>query len=274
MTRIPDLERALHRAAQRLEHPSPTPTPSRGHKRWRLPLLATISTLAIAGGAIAATGVLEEGDPVPASPRMTSTLGEITPGTTRLVDVRAPDPDGGIPWTIRIFRTRDGQLACTQVGRTQNGQLGAIGRYGAFRNDGRFHRVAVTSVQNMSCGGLPKTGALRGTGLTTVSASGAAARSRNGADPSDTRVVRYGFAGPDAVRVELRAGAHQQSMRVNPDDSGAYLLVTRGDIDTRDATLEVVYQDGVRCLDFIPRPNGTPPTIDPRCDRLRTRAQR
>lgn len=267
MTRIPNLERALHQAARRLDQPTLTPAPTRRPNRWRLPLLATVSTLAIAAGAIAATGVLQEGDPVPSSPRFASTLGEITPGTTRLLDVRAADPDGGLPWTLRVFRTRDGKLACTQIGRTQNGQLGAIGRYGAFDDDGKFHRVAVDSVQNMSCGGLPDNGALRTSGLTTIAASGSTAGTLDGADPADTRVIRYGFAGPDAKQVELRAGAHSQTVPVDQEDSGAYVLVSDGRVASIDATFEVVYNDGARCPDYLPKPGIPTPRLDPRCNR-------
>lgn len=267
MTRIPDLERALHHAAQRLEDPAPTQ--KRPSRRWRAPVLATVVALSVSGAALAASGVLEEGDPVPPSPALESRLGGIAPGTTRVLNVRAADPDAGLPWTIRVFRTNNGRLACIQVGRVQNGQLGVIGRYGAFQNDGAFHRLPVNSKQNVGCGGFTAPDQIRNSGITTMSASGASDLPTNDAPAADTRIIRYGFAGPRADRVELRVGDRLTSAPADRRDGGAYILVTDGRTAGPDAVFETVYTNGLRCPELMHHPGTTAPKPDPRCARIR-----
>jgi hypothetical protein len=141
----PQLEQELHRAAQRhLAHPTTTPVPAgvaRGSVRrlWALPLVAALA-LAATTIALAATGVILNGSPVPNSPGLNPHVGAGAPlpGRSRLLTLRASDPAGGPPWGMRLISTTRGEV-CLQVGRVVAGQLGELGIDGAFGNDGRFH---------------------------------------------------------------------------------------------------------------------------------------
>jgi len=57
----------------------------------------------------------------------------MNPGTSRLTSLRAPDPEGGLPWGSRIARSKDGHIFCMQAGRVQDGKLGVVGRDGNVR---------------------------------------------------------------------------------------------------------------------------------------------
>lgn len=155
MTRLPQLEDALTKAAQRLEARQQPRTAAR--RSARVAGIALAVALALGGIALAATQILKTGKPVPAERRPAGFFGVIKPGTTRLLAVRVPDPAGGPPWGVRAYRTTIGlgsgrqAVNCLQVGRVVNGRLGVIGQDGSFNNDGEFHELPV---QANSCGGL------------------------------------------------------------------------------------------------------------------------
>lgn len=125
--------------------------------RWRhgrLPLLVAAATLTIGGGAVAAKALLQTGAPVPADTSKALSFGTVLPGTTRVVDVGARDPEGGPGWAIMLYGLElpeqtfpNGdpiaarRLVCATVGRTQSGKVGVVGRDGVFNNDGRFHEL-------------------------------------------------------------------------------------------------------------------------------------
>lgn len=121
MTRLPELERELLRAAQVLE----------GRRRpwWRISLLGGGATLALAATAYAtAQLLLPEGEPVPeAPPAQRASLPQLDPGSSRLTSLRADDPEGGLPWGLAVSRSKDGHVFCAQVGRVQGGKLGVVG---------------------------------------------------------------------------------------------------------------------------------------------------
>ena len=268
MTRLPDLERQLYEAARTLERPR--------RRWWRISLLGGGATLVVAATAVGAVRLLlPEGDPVPkAPPAQRASLPEMNPGTSRVVSLRAPDPEGGLPWGFAVARSKDGQLFCTQVGRVQNGRLGVIGRDGAFDDDGRFHPLAPDSNQSGDCGGMPPGGDLRlGGGGPPIPASGytggflgpaggcredvplstMSPRTRRElrdvpvCAKSSLRVVKYGFAGRDAVDIRY-AG---QRLKPDPDESGAFLFVLKP--TGRPLTLTVTYADGHVCRSTFPR---------------------
>jgi hypothetical protein len=266
MTRLPELERQLLSAAVALE--------GRRRRWWRIPLLGGV-TLALTATAYGATQLLlPEGDPVPkAPPAQRASLPEMDRGTTRLTSLRAPDPEGGLPWGLSVTRSRDGQLFCAQVGRVQGGRLGVVGRDGTFGDDGRFHPLSSDANQSGTCGGVPSGGDLRlGSDGPPIPASGftgsflsAAGGCRENVPAStmspqtrrklrdvpvcadsSLRVVKYGFAGRDAVKLQY-AG---RTVRPNPDESGAYLFVLK----PRKAplTLRITYKDGTVCSTSYP----------------------
>jgi hypothetical protein len=242
---------------------------------------ATLVAAATAFGAVRL--LLPEGDPVPTAPaEQRVSLPDMDPGTTQVLPLRAPDPEGGLPWGMAITRTQDGRLVCRQVGRVQDGRLGVVGRDGAFDDDGRFHPLAPDSNQSGDCGGVPPDGELRGgADQPPIPASGYTGdvlgpvggcredaplaemspsmqrlyRDIPVCGPSNLRVVKHGFAGRDAVRIEY-AG---RTVRPDPKLSGAYLFVLRA--TNRPLTLTITHRDGSVCRSTYPTPPRKRPAL-------------
>ncbi|MDA0180587.1 hypothetical protein OJ997_09810 [Solirubrobacter phytolaccae] len=265
MTRLPELERELQRAAEALER--------RRRPWWRISLLGGGATFALAATAFAAAELLlPEGDPVPkAPPEQRASLPDMDPGTTRLTSLRAEDPGGGLPWGLSVTRDKAGNIFCAQVGRVQDGKLGVIGRDGTFKDDGRFHPLSPDANQSGVCGGSPPGGDLRlshngppipASGFTGSFLSPAGGCREHVANPKATmspqtrrklrnvpvckasslRVVKYGFAGRGAVEIEY-GGVR---IKADPEESGAYLFVLKPRKGRR-LTLNVKYDDGTVC---------------------------
>jgi hypothetical protein len=290
MTRLPELERQLFEAARAQERPR--------RRWWRISLLGTGTTLAVAATAVGAMRLLlPEGEPVPKAPpgqraglpdlgsgqpsAPAKTLANLQPGRSRILSLRAEDPDGGLPWGVAVARSADGNVFCAQTGRVQHGRLGVIGRDGTFDNDGRFHPLSVDANQSGVCGGLSPSGDLRlhhdgppipASGFTGSFLSPAGGCREHVANPnasmspqtrrklknvpvckpSSLRTVKYGFAGRDAVKIQY-AG---QTMRPDPDQGGAYLFVLK---PRRAAlTLRITYKDGTVCRTGYPTKQQTP----------------
>lgn len=280
MTRLPDLEDALRKAAERMDRgidtADATPVASPRH-RLRLPLLVGLATFGIAGGAVAATGLLDSGDPVPDKAPAYARLGEVAPGSSRLLPLRAADPDGGPAWAIRLFRIGTENQLCVQAGRVQGGDLGVVGRDGMFNDDGKFHALPPTAEQVGVCGPISDEGQLWMVGNTPpIPASGQTGRptkeiggcTERVADPAATqsaetrrrladvpvcsadslRVVKYGFAGAEATEVTYGNGAVEQHANPDPGTSGAYLFVLpKSEVGSEPLTLSVTYRDGTVC---------------------------
>jgi hypothetical protein len=106
--------------------------------RLRIALIALASALATTAIALAASGVLT-GAPVKPEVPLSPIAGNGLPiGGTQSLALSVVDPDGGLPWGMRILHTTRGQI-CAQVGRVYHGQLGELGLDSAFGDDGRFH---------------------------------------------------------------------------------------------------------------------------------------
>jgi hypothetical protein len=195
----------------------------------RRPLVA-LPLLAVLGGgvALAATGVLRPGSPVPATAHLTpdAQLGVPLPGRSRLISRSAPDPAGGAPWSMRIVHTTR-NVVCTQIARVYDGQLGVIGEDGAFHDDGRFHALPLDAISPVprhylvSCqpagqrttqevSGMPASGQLSGAGTL--------------GKPAQERRLYFGLLGPTAVSVSYRLPGRTVTLPVEPG-SGAYLIV-------------------------------------------------
>jgi hypothetical protein len=259
MTRLPELELQLFEAARALE--------GKRRRWWRISLLGGGATLALAATAVGAAELfLPEGDPVPKAPpeqrwvlptmergaASLSPLLGVQPGSSRLLSLRAEDPQGGLPWGVALTLSGDGQVFCAQVGRVQGGRLGVIGRDGTFDDDGRFHPLSFDANQSGSCSGVGPGGELRmeregppipASGFTGSFLSAAGGCREHVANPKATmskqtrrklrnvpvckadsrRVVKYGFAGRDAVKVSYGG----QTLRTRRGESGAYLFVLR-----------------------------------------------
>jgi hypothetical protein len=244
MSVLPQLERDLREAANRRHASSAETLGSRPGVRarartLRLPLIALVCLLASATIALAASGVILTGAPVRPEGQLNPSVGEgvPAPGASRLLPLRAPDPEGGLPWGMRIVRTTRGEV-CVQIGRVDHGQLGELGIDGVFHDDGRFHplptdvlpetsRVGVRvgdndATETVSCqlAGQVTVGVHRG-----VDRSAGAANGHEGARPlGDLRDIYYGILGKPAVSVSYRVGGTARSIAVL-QPLGAYLIV-------------------------------------------------
>jgi hypothetical protein len=197
-------------------------------RRTNAPLIAAIVVLA--GGAIAAaaTGVLS-GSPVsnPAGPPVPyAGYGVPVAGGSHLLALRVADPEGGLPWGMRIVHTTRG-LVCVQVSRVYRGQLGQLGVDGVFHDDGRFHSLGSNVLYGTS-------EAMIQCVLPSQSFSYADASADRSGNPVPTEGVRppvrelrsisFGLLGPDATSVTYKTGASLKTEPVTPG-TGAYLIV-------------------------------------------------
>jgi hypothetical protein len=197
-------------------------------RRVNTPLLAAVVVLA--GGAIAAaaTGVLT-GSPVsnPAGPPVPHAgYGVPVAGVSDVLGLRVADPEGGLPWGMRIVRTTRG-LVCVQVGRVYRGQLGQLGVDGVFHDDGRFHRLGSNVLYGTS-------EAIIQCVLPSQSFSYADASADRSGDPvpsegvrppaRELRSISFGLLGPDAASVTYKTRSGLRTEPVSPG-TGAYLIV-------------------------------------------------
>lgn len=201
-----------------------------------------LACLLVTGSALAATGVLQTGAPVApeVAPVATTDVGVAIPTTVRLLGLRIPDPDGGPPWGLRMMRTTRG-LICVQLGRIVGGRIGALGEYGAFHDDGRFHQLSINYLNagssncatedadghaflNEEAFGVPAAGLIDGAGV----ASGGCYRPRSTAPvcpTQDRRNVYYGLLGPDATDITYHAADGEERTMATAGPDGAYLVV-------------------------------------------------
>lgn len=101
------------------------------------------------------------------------------PGTDS-VEGREPHPRGGAPWSVVVFRSKDGRT-CAAAGRNVDGRVGAI-------NEGRFSAYPIR--EGASCVNLDSVPA------------GAQITTNVGAEKN---TVVHGIAGPDVAAIEISA---------------------------------------------------------------------
>ncbi len=249
MSILPQLERDLLEAANRrlsasgdrgAEPPRSLLGPRRA-RRLRLLVLALGCVLATTTIALAATGVILTGAPVRPEGPLNPSAGEgvPAPGASQLLPIRVPDPEGGLPWGMRIVRTTRGEV-CEQVGRVQDGQLGELGIDGVFHDDGRFHPMSADVLPETSRVGTrvvdddaTASVSCQLAGQVTVGEHLGVDRSAGAADGheraiprSELRDISFGILGPDAVSVSYREGAADRTDAVLAP-IGAYLIVQR-----------------------------------------------
>ena len=195
------------------------------------------SLLALAAVAYAATHLIQTGAPVRSEESFSTNVGAgvAIAKTGGLLGIAAPDPAGGPPWTMRVYKTSRG-LGCVQVGRLVGGRIGVLGQDGAFNDDGRFHPLPVQASQaEGDCVLLDGHGhAFLGVGNYGVPASGLPRqchllRSRAASERcgrSDPRDIFYGLLGPRARTVTYVSGGHRRTVPTVGSE-GAYLIVAR-----------------------------------------------
>lgn len=206
-------------------------------RRGGLVAVILASLLALAAVAYAATRLIETGTPVRSEEAFSTNAGAgvAIAKTGGLLGIAAPDPAGGPPWTMRVYKTSRG-LGCVQVGRLVGGRIGVLGQDGAFNDDGRFHALPVQASQaEGDCVLLDGRGhAFLGVGNYGVPASGLprqchllgsrAASERCGR--SDPRDIFYGLLGPRARTITYVSAGHPHTIPTVGSE-GAYLIVAR-----------------------------------------------
>jgi hypothetical protein len=242
MSVFPEFEQALHEAAQRCLAPERQRVPAGrvwlGHIRGRSLLLAVLAVLGMCAIALAATGVILTGAPVRpeelANPN--AGIGLSAPGGASGIVATAPDPEGGLPWGLRIVHTTRGET-CLQIGRVQNGQLGVLGNDGAFANDGRFHPIPVDALPRDVYHHIVFDQMIASATISCALNGKAVAGEHIGVDrsadpnpdvthgpPEDLRDLLYGLLGPQAVSVTYHYEKAARTVGV-AQTTGAYLIV-------------------------------------------------
>jgi hypothetical protein len=253
--------------------------PRRRPTRRALLVAALLAVLGV-GIATAATGDFPPiGDPLPSPVRQDADqpYSPVT-GTGRVAAIRAPDPGGGPPWSVRTHRIRRG-LTCIQIGRVVGGRLGVIG------DDGKFHEAPLAA---LSCFGpqrpLPPDATL---GQTLGSPSEGPGIPFNGTPPREysqtgcesfvssgqsssplavicddrpRRLVDTGTVGPNVVAIEVRGGGVEER---HPIVDGRYMIV-RAAPQPPGSIAYAVFRDGRRERVWSARRKRTTPvTSDP-----------
>jgi hypothetical protein len=199
-------------------------------RRLNAPVMAVVLLLAGGAVAVAATGVLS-GSPVTqqGKPRPNAGFGLPVAGGSRLLALQAPDPQGGLPWGMRVVRTTRGET-CVQIARLDGGQLGQLGIDGAFHDDGRFHPLAPDVLPSESDSGdvtCDLSGQVVVGGWESSDRNAAPAPEIPGFKPTakNLRAVSWGLLGPHAVSVTYQTSNGVRTRAVQPR-TGAYLIVT------------------------------------------------
>lgn len=189
----------------------------RGRGKWRARPLALVLALGLSGSAVAGTLLVTEGDPIPAaSVREFSAEQRPLPATSRLAGVQTADPEGGLPWGLRLTEGRAGS-ECFTVGRIYNGKLGqaADSVFRELPDVGPQHCTTFTSDRPVSL---------------NVKAD------QNGGQP---RTVLYGLASQRIQEITLHVSG--DTIALEPDRDGAFLAVMR---DYPAYKIDVHYKDG------------------------------
>lgn len=242
MSVFPEFEQALREAAeQRLAQEGQAPVAGRlrlGRIRRRSLLLAMLAVFGMCAIALAATGVILTGAPV--RPEELSNpnagIGLSALGGASGIAASASDPEGGLPWGLRIVHTTRAET-CLQIGRVQNGQLGVLGIDGAFANDGRFHPIPVNAlprdvyqhtVFDQMIASATISCALNGKAVAGehigVDRSADPSLDVTHSPPGDLRDLLYGLLGPQAVSVTYHYEKASRTVGV-AQTTGAYLIV-------------------------------------------------
>lgn len=226
------LEKLEQQLIEAVERPEAVSTPTRPARSRSVTLrafaLAAVIALALAAVALAAAGVLLPGSPVPGTPHLAPNVGLGVPaaGRSRLIASSAPDPAGGLPWSMRIVHTTR-RLVCLQIGRLYHGQIGILGEQGAFHDDRRFHPLPANAISPgpqlfpSICHPDVETASFEASG---VPQSAELPKLGNPFSPIHERRLEFGLLGPNAVSVTYRRGDREITTPVEPG-TGAYLIV-------------------------------------------------
>jgi hypothetical protein len=238
MSVLPQLEHDLLEAADRRlsARGGEDPRSAERHRRPRrqalnAAVIAMVLAMACGAIALAATGVLT-GSPVKEQgrPSPNAGIGLPAPGGSRLLALRAADPEGGLPWGMRLVHTTRGEI-CVQVGRLDDDQLGQLGIDGAFHNDAHFHPLVpdilpqYSDSGDISCilDGQIAIGNWPSGDRSAAPDSPELTRFKPTA--KDLRSISWGLLGPHAVSITYHTTHGVRTSQVAPE-TGAYLIVS------------------------------------------------
>lgn len=199
-----------------------------GAFRLRAPrrgLVVVVAALALSGSALAAGGVLTMGDQMPSDRAAFSADQRPLPSTARLAGVQVADPEGGLPWGLRLSHTPAGD-PCVSLGRVYGGKVGTV-------QGGQFRELADFGPQN--CTHLTEE---RPLSLIT-------AHLPNDGAP---RTVIHGVASKRIASIDVTLN-DSKPVTLTPDRDGAFLLVAVGDpsmsyvVHHRDGTKDLLDPD-------------------------------
>lgn len=209
---LPSIEAFGERLVARVRRP-----PRR--RRLRSVAIALAVVLPVAATSGAATAVVLR-QTVISAPAPEQIPDEQTPlaGTAVVSALRATDPDGGLPWTLRVARSKTG-FTCTTVGQVQDGVFGLVGLDGVFRR--------LPGELSDACG--------QGGTLTGARVMAADLR-------KDVRSVVYGVAGEDVRAAVLLTATGQRRLKLGP--GGTYVTVLRGYPEDHTLDLRLRFANG------------------------------
>jgi hypothetical protein len=152
--------------------------------------------------------------------------------SARLLPISFPDPEGGLPWGVRSFRTTRG-LTCLQIGRLYHGAVGALvdGRFRPFSLSLPSWPTRQESSQPgpMTIGGCRLPGETSAIEASNIPASGyvlSPGSGKRAATPKAAQVrwMAFGVLGPSARSASYEFEGHLHTVDVAPG-SGAFLIV-------------------------------------------------
>jgi hypothetical protein len=187
--------------------------------------LAAVILVLLAASAGAATYYVLRASPIaPLKPGDVEPQQRVAPGTSRVLGLRAADPERDEPpWALRIARSQTG-LTCGTVGQIVDGEFGIVGL------DRRFRALPEANADACS---VPGTDGLTLLGLRVFDAD----------EPADVRTVLDGLADPPLRRVQVSlAGGSPRT--VAHDSSGAFLLALRGYPEDLQPVVTVTFKNG------------------------------
>lgn len=182
--------------------------------RRRLGLgLATL--LAVAAGVASASALTSSsGTDTPLGPEAVQ-----PDGSGASLPVTTADPDGGVAWAVRVYRSQAG-LTCPEAGRIKDGNFGQV--YG----DGDFHVLDIEAAG--SCADLAK--APMSLAVNHYPAGGAL----------PARAVIFGVITPKVTGIALSGAAGPRAVAIK---GAAFIVVTREDT-LKGTSLDATLADG------------------------------
>lgn len=199
----------------------------------------------VIGGSIAALVVPDSGRSTAPAPRVAQQREatrpdapkvRLVPGSMR-IELRAGDPDGGVPWAIRSYVAvvvgHSTRMHCSQLGRVLHGRFGWIDGSNVFRPAGLESFGQAPAVCGDAEPGVHQPP--RFDARTLV-------RGIDGPRPSLGTAVVWGMAGRGAERVEVRLSGRSETPRL--EGRGAFLVFGRKAPHRDEATATFTYRGG------------------------------